>query len=184
MRKTILSPEEREKTEENRAAVKHIAFEFMMDDAVMETMSGITEPEDGFSGLSRFECLKAANGILDHNIRKGRETQLVYICAPNTGADEEETASNAEKARIYGRFAAALGRVPVVPHIVWRNDCFNSSPESRSLRRQLSSGLIKGCDEVWVFRSCQDTTEMTAEILFARLQGKPIRVIEIPPEKE
>lgn len=183
MRKKILSPEERERAEKIRRARTLITFGSMMDDAIMQTMNAMIEPETGFSGLSMFECQKALDTICDHNIMEGQETQLVYICAPSNGADEEETAENAENARFYGRFAAALGRVPVAPHLLWTPECFNSSTENRNLR-QLRLGLIIGCDEVWVFRSGQDTTEMIAEILFARLQGKPIRVIEIPPEKE
>ena len=44
--------------------------------------------------------------------------------------------------------------------------------------------LMTGCDELWVFRIGEDTGEMEAEILLARLLEKQIRIIEMPSEEE
>lgn len=107
-----------------------------------------------------------------------------YICAPNTGADAEETETNTERARTYGQLAAALGRLPVVPHLVWPQDLCSASPENRSFQRRLNVMLMTGCDELWVFRVGEDTGEMEAEILLARLLEKQIRIIEMPSEEE
>ncbi len=184
MRKKILSPAEREEAEKNRKAKRLAAFGLMVDDAVKKTMNGLIEPETGFSGLSRFENLQALNAICVCNNRKDQKVQQVYICAPNTGVDEEETEANAERARTYGRLAAALGRLPVVPHLVWPQELCSASPENRSFQRRLNVMLMTGCDELWVFRAGEDTGEMEAEILLARLLEKPIRIIEMPSEEE
>ena len=180
MGKKILSPEEREKAAKVRKARRLVAYGCMMNDAVMETMRRMIRPETGFSGLSEFESLKAVNGILDYNIGKDQDTQLIYICAPDTEGDEE-TAVNEENALFYGHFAAALGMIPVMPKIMWSKELFDSSEESRSFRLRLCMSVMTGCDAVWVFRNGADTGEMEAEILLARLLKKPIRVIKLDP---
>ena len=166
-------------------------------DLALKNLSAMYGLKTGFRGFSTFMSKKVLEGILDFDDEKDQDTELVYICAVNNGADEEETQRNAEKARAFGCFATVLGQIPVVPHLVWPAELFvPSKPEEDSdqekepelhraellnQRRELSMDLIKYCDCVWVFRDGADTGEMEAEILLARLLNKPIHVIDLDP---
>ena len=201
MRGKILTPEERKNLGIARILKKEKREEAAVYDLALKNLSALQGMGTGLRCFDAFMSFKALYDIMDSNIEKGQETELVYICCPNTGADEEETGRNAEKARACGFFAETLGKIPVMPHSVWPADLFvpceaedeNSEQELKTelrreqctdLRRKLSMALIRHCDSVWVFRDGEDTGEMQAEILLARLLKKPIRILETGAEAE
>ena len=92
---------------------------------------------------------------------------LVYICSPYSG----DTEKNAEKARLYSRYALDKGYIPITPHIYL--PLFMSEAE-RELALFIDRVLLSKCSQLWVFGD-EITEGMSQEINWAERHNMPVR---------
>lgn len=95
---------------------------------------------------------------------------LVYICSPFSG----DTRRNMKAARMYCRFAAAKGCVPIAPHLFFPQ--FMKEGTERELALSMDLRILERCDKLFVFGK-RATSGMRAEIACAKKRKMPIRFI-------
>lgn len=98
---------------------------------------------------------------------------MVYICSPYAGEIEK----NVENAKIYSRFAALNGKMPLTPHLLFTQFLDDAKKEERTLGLMFGIELLSISSELWVF---SDTIShgMKAEIEFATQHKLPIRFFD------
>lgn len=102
---------------------------------------------------------------------RNRESPIVYICSPYSGA----VMHNTEMASQYSRFAVDEGYVPITPHLYL--PLFISEETERDLAIRTCLRLMDVCSELWV---CGDkiTDGMRREMAYAAEIGIPISQIK------
>ncbi|TFH49018.1 MAG: DUF4406 domain-containing protein, partial [Methanothrix sp.] len=95
---------------------------------------------------------------------------LVFICSPFAGDIE----GNIRKAKRYGRFAVSLGRVPIIPHLMYPQFLHEDDPVERKIGLEMGLVLLTKCREIWVFGE-QQSPGMTLEFKKAAEQNMIIR---------
>jgi hypothetical protein len=79
--------------------------------------------------------------------RHDGEAMFVYVASPLAG----DIAGNMEKAKIYSRFVATNGFIPITPHLLYPQFLNDSEEIERQIGLNCGLSLISKCDELWVF---------------------------------
>jgi hypothetical protein len=95
---------------------------------------------------------------------------LTYIASPFAG----DTKHNILQARHYCRFAAAQGRIPLAPHLLYPQFLDDSDKAQWELGLFFALVLLGKCDEIWVFGG-RVSKGMASEIAKAKRRGMQIR---------
>lgn len=98
---------------------------------------------------------------------------LVYICSPYSGNVERNTIA----ARVYSRFAADNGSIPLTPHLLYPQFMNDDDPKERELAMFYNKILQGKCKEIWVFGS-HISKGMAAEIALAEMRHQKIRYFD------
>lgn len=101
------------------------------------------------------------------------KNNTVFICSPYRG----DTKRNISKARQYARFAADVGRSPVVPHLLFPQFLEDTKADERIKGIELGIVQMKVCDEVWIFGT-RISTGMEFEIEKAKEMRIPVRLFD------
>ena len=97
-----------------------------------------------------------------------RQNQFTYICSPY----RDNPRVNVMRARQYCKFAVGRGRIPLAPHLYFRQ--FLSEVDEREKAMDMNFELLRLCGEVWVFGD-RITEGMAMEIAHAERLRKNIR---------
>ena len=108
------------------------------------------------------------------------DANVVYICAPYSGSDEE-CRQNVENAKRYGLFAIKEGYVPYIAHLAICGFLNDKDPKERDIGIQADTIMLRRCDELWVF-GARITPGMREEIEFFHELQKPIKYFNIEGE--
>lgn len=119
------------------------------------------------------EALNMAIEALEKQVKEKRTKKKVYICSPLRG----DYASNIKNARLYSRYAALLGVIPITPHLLYPQFLDDTDTKERELGLRCGLELLKICDELWAFGD-KPSEGMTAEIALAKELDIPIRKVE------
>ena len=90
--------------------------------------------------LTAYEALI---NIERENIKK----RLVYICSPYAG----DIDGNIEMAKRYARFAVSLGKIPIIPHLMYSRFLNEDDSKERKLGIAMGLVLVTICRELWYF---------------------------------
>lgn len=95
---------------------------------------------------------------------------MVYVCSPYSGDVE----TNEENARLFSRFTALSGYLPVTPHLLFTQYLDDRKEDERKLGMHFGKALLSKCTEIWVFGDVI-SAGMKEEIEYARRKNKKIR---------
>ena len=109
---------------------------------------------------------------------KTQTKPLVYICSPYAG----DTEGNTHQARLYSRYAALRGAIPVTPHLLYPQFLQEDVREERELGIRCGMTLLSLCDEIWVFGD-RISKGMAAEIEYAKEAYIPVRHFILVPRE-
>lgn len=102
------------------------------------------------------------------------ENKYIYVCSPYGGQKE-----NYERAVVYGRYVAARGGIPVIPHTMLHGVLDDNNPDERQRALKAGKDMLKHCAEVWVFGKKENASiGMRGEIETAAELGIPVRYID------
>ncbi len=105
---------------------------------------------------------------MNHDLKK---KPLVYVCSPYAGDVRRNTAF----AKLFSRFAALRGAIPLTPHLLYPQFLKDASPRERALGMEFGMELLGLCDELWVFPSGGLSAGMEKEIAYAKAACIPVR---------
>ena len=124
---------------------------------------------EGYPDPTAHEALTSI-ALSDLRRRAGGYRPLVYICSPYSGDVE----GNAERARMFSRFACDMGCIPVSPLLLYPQFLDDDNAEDRRLGLFFGIVLLTKCEELWVFGN-RISTGMAREIAKAETRAMPIR---------
>lgn len=78
-------------------------------------------------------------------------------------------------ARVYARSVAQEGHIPVSPVLLFHEVYDNSRDYQRIIMNCFT--LINDCDALWVFDAFGESQGVCAEMAYAEIMGKPVRII-------
>ena len=109
---------------------------------------------------------------------KTQQKPLVYICSPYAG----DTEGNTRRARLYSRYAALRGAIPVASHLLYPQFLRDDVREEREIGMDCAMTLLALCDEIWVFGE-HISRGMAAEIEYAKKAYIPVRYFALVPRE-
>jgi hypothetical protein len=103
------------------------------------------------------------------HILRQRKHKFVYVCSPYRAYDGRSVKDNVKVARLYCRYIAKAGFVPVAPHLFFPQFLEDGLTSERKEGLDLALLMLKSCQKVYVFKGPGDYTSqgMQTEIEIA-----------------
>ncbi len=107
-----------------------------------------------------------------------QQKTIVHIYHPYAG----DTEGNTQRARLYSRYAALRGAIPVASHLLYPQFLRDDVREEREIGMECGMTLLALCDEIWVFGE-HISKGMAAEIEYAKKAYIPVRYFALVPRE-
>jgi len=123
---------------------------------------------EGYFDPTAYEALKNIEAYAKrHPFRP-----IVFICSAFAG----DTEKNTLRAQGYSRFAVSKNCIPFAPHLLFPQFLDDDDKAQRDLGLFFGMVFLAKCQEIWVFRACNNISKgMAVEIEKAKQRNIPIR---------